>query len=301
MTSSATTAAKLLEADERIYDPSKIEAQLSALDSEKKSLLLKMFRADGRTLSASEARAKAELIRLFKDASADIEADIFRTFTQMGGDKWDFNAVRRVGRLQQILDQMTNRVNALGAQMQSSFDDGLLDQFKQSWLKAAERLDAVTPLEQRINLGILPDREILAVVNEPWNGARFSDRLGVITDDMAHVVRHEIIKSMMAEESWQETARRIRGQMGTKGQRAVWRAEMVARTELARAQTTANAMLYGENDDVIEKVVWVAHPGACPKCTRKHGRNVDVVGYPPEDSHPNCRCAIMAVPKRLEV
>lgn len=302
MRSSATTEGRLREADERIHDPEAIEAKLSALEDDQKNLLLKLYRADQRVLNGSEAQMRAELLRLFKQTAEQIEADIFQTFNYMGaGDGWDFNAVRRVGRLQQLLAQVTNRVRALGGAMGGSFQDVLLDQFKKTWLDSSYRMDVLTPESVNIKFGLLPDREIIAVLNEPWSGARFSDRLGVITDEMAHNVRQQIIKSMMAEESWQDTARRIRGEMGTSGQKSVWRAEMVARTELAHAQTVANAALYAENKDVIEQVVWVAHPGACEDvCIPKHGQPVEEVGYPPEDSHPNCRCSILAVPKSWE-
>lgn len=299
MRSSRTTADRLREASEALLDPETIQAKLSALDADQQNLLLKLYRSDQGVLTASEARMRAELLRLFRQTSDQIEADIFQTFNYMGaGDGWDFNAVRRVGRLQQLLAQVTNRIRALGGQMGGSFSDGLLDQFKTTWTDSSYRLDVLTPESTNIKFGLLPDREIVAVLNEPWSGARFSDRLGVITDEMAHNVRQQIIKSMMAEESWQDTARRIRSEMGTSGQKSVWRAEMVARTELAHAQTVANAALYAENKDVIEQVVWVAHPGACDEiCIPNHGRPVEEVGYPPEDSHPNCRCSILAVPK----
>lgn len=298
MTLSATTAARLLEAAERIHDPETIEAKLSALDPDQKTLLMKLYRSSRASLTTAEARQRAELIRLFKDTASKIEADIFQTFNAMGGEKWDYNFVRRVGRQQQLLSQVNNRIQMLGGAIQGNFDDNLLDHFKKTWLDGAYRLDVLTPESINIRTGLLPDREIMAILDQPWNGGRFSDRLGLITDDMAHRVQQEITRSMMAEESWQQTARRIRGEMGTTGQKSVWRAEMVARTELSRAQTLANAQLYDENKDVIEEVVWVTHPQACEEiCIPNHGKLVSEVGYPPEDSHPNCRCSVLAVPK----
>ena len=59
----------------------------------------------------------------------------------------------------------------------------------------------------------------------------------------------------------------------------------------------ANSKVYEENADVIEDVIWIAHPGACEVCTDKHGRPVSEVGIPPADSHPNCGCDQLAIPK----
>ncbi len=245
-------------------------------------------------------RSRAELAKLFKQTSQDIEGDIFQSFNKLGGDKWDYNLVRRIGRDKELLDQVNDRIKSLGRDIDGSLSDDLLDQFKQAWIDGAYRLDALTPASATIRTGLLPDREIVALLDQPWSGAKFSQRLGLITDDMAAKVKSQIIRSMMSEESWQDTARRIRGEMGTKGQASVWRAEMVARTELANAQTVANTRLYAENEDVIEKVIWIAHPGACAKCRAKHGKSVLVVGYPPVDSHPSCVCDILAVPKSFK-
>lgn len=301
MTSRATTGARkgrrlaiLREADDRVFDPSTIEAQLTGLTDDHKSALLDTYRSTGRILSAAEAAQKRELLALFKRATQDIEAEIYNVFSSMGQEQWSLAAVRRIGRDQVLLDQINNRITALGGQVTSTLQDGLLDQFKKAWAGAAYQLDAMTPPSTSIRFGIIPDRDIIAMLNQPFDGARFSDRLGLITDDMAHKVQQQLTYSMIAEETWQDAAKRIQDEMGTEGQRAVWRAEMIARTEMSRASSLAAEAFHAENEDVIEKVVVVAHPASCDECLDLHGENVDDVGYPP--FHPNCRCGTIAVP-----
>lgn len=267
------------------------------MDPTQQTLLMKLYRSDRGSLTVAEMQLRRQLIADFKDVAAGVEADVYQTFAAMGGEEWDFTAVRRAGRDRYLLDQINNRIQALGGTIQDNLGDGLLDQFKQAYLDGVERIDKVTPESVEVVNGLLPDQEIFNVLAEPWSGAKFSDRLGLITDDMAHNVQHEIIKSMMAGESWQETGRRIRSEMGTQGQGSVWRAEMVARTELSHAMNMANAQLYDDNSDILEEPVWVAHPGACDICRENHGRPVSEVGYPPDDSHPNCECGVLAYPK----
>lgn len=302
MTSSVTTAAKktraesIREAAERIYDPGTIEAKLAGLPNDQADGLLKIYKAGRRVATAGEIAQRRELVRLFRQATQDIEADIYSVFRSLGSEKWDLASVRRVGRDKVLLDQINNRLRALGAEVTGTLEDGLLDQFKKSYVHAAYQLDTLTPPSTSIRFGLMPDQEILAILNQPFDGARFSDRLGLITDDMAHKIQQQLAYSMIAEESWQDAARRIRDEMGTKGQRSVWRAEMIARTELARASELASQELFEQNDDVIEKVVWVAHPTACDECKDKHGEEIeDTEDYPP--LHPNCVCAALAVPK----
>lgn len=295
MTRAEQRGRRLREADERVYDPSTIEAKLAGFTQDQKDGLLDVYRATRRKLTAGELAQRRELVNLFKQASSDIEADIYSIFRRLGQDNWDVEAVRRIGGRKAILDQINNRLRALGADIDGTLSDGLLDQFKKTYAHAAYQLDALTPPSTGIRFGMMPDQEIMAMLNEPFLGVRFSDRLGFINDQMASDIQKQLTASLVAQDSWQDAARRIRDEMGTQGQRSVWRAEMIARTELARAQEMANKELFDQNDDVIEKVVWVAHPTACDECKDKHGENVDVVGYPP--AHPNCVCSALAVPK----
>ncbi len=293
----ADRSARLRESSERISDPATIEARLSGLSGKQQTLLMKLYRASRSRLTANELAVRRDLIQVFQDATADVESDVFRAFRGLGSDTWSLSSMRRIGRDQQLLYQIGNRLDRLGAEIDGRLTDGLLDQFKSTWVDGAYRLDVLTPPETAIRFGLLPDREIISMISQPWSGANFSQRLGIITDRMADDIKHQLAVSMASGEAWQDAARRVRSQMGTGGQRAVWRAEMIARTEMAHAQTMANAQLYDENADVIEDTVWVAHPGACEVCQANHGQPVSEVGYPPRDSHPNCVCDILAVPK----
>lgn len=261
-----------------------------------RNAIMRLYRASRSDLTAGELAQRKQLVALFKDAAERVEAEIYSTFGALGEDTWTLDSVRRIGRQQALLDQINNRLRVLGFQVQSTLQDGLLDQFKKAYVSSAYQLDSVTPESVSIKFGLMPDREILAMLNEPFLGARFSDRIGIITDRMAQNIQHELAMSMAGGESWQAAARRIRDEMGTEGQASVWRAEMVARTELARAQELANFRLHDENSDVIDKVVWVAHPTACDECKDHHGEILNNPSeYPP--LHPNCVCDALAVPK----
>ncbi len=291
---------RLYEAAERIADPELIQTKLDGLAPGQKSLLWDLYRKSRVDLTSDEMALRRELIGNLKATADEIEADIYSVFSSLGTDGWTLAQVKRVGRFKSLLDQVANRVEALGGQLNSTLSDGLLDRFKAAWADGAYRLDAVTPESVNLRFGTMADSEIVALLNQEFNGGTFSDRLGIITDDMAQDIKSQLMQSMMSGESWQQAARRIRGEMGTVGAKAVWRSEMIARTELTRAQTTANKILYGQNEDVIEEVIFIAHPGACAICMAKHGKPVSEVGYPVDDTHPNCVCDILAVPKAWE-
>lgn len=75
--------------------------------------------------------------------------------------------------------------------------------------------------------------------------------------------------------------------------------EMVARTELNRAQTMGQMALYTAAG--VEKVMWVATGGAdmCPECAAADGEVVEMgdafsVGVDSPPLHPRCNCSLMA-------
>ena len=288
---------RLREVGDRILDPATINDLLDGLQPDQRGVLWKLYRASRSRLTANETRLKSELLQMFRATSDDISQDISQVFSRMGATEWNLQDARRLAHDRALFMQVDDRIGALSGQMQQSFDGALLNQYKIAYFDAGYRLDALTPDSTMIKFGMVPDQAIASMLAEPWSGARFSDRLGLISSEMSTTIKHQLIRSMMAEESWADAARRIRDQMGTEGQRSVWRAEMIARTELSRAQNLANSKLYDDNADVIDDVVWVAHPGACDVCVANHGQPVSEVGTPPEDSHPNCSCDQLAVPK----
>lgn len=273
-----------------------IEAKLSALPLDHVNKFWRLYSQSQNRLSPIESEQRRLLLELFHDASDDVVSVTSKIFDQLGVDNWDLRTVRRFRHDEMLFRAINDRIRALGGRVNAQVEDGMMKIFKQTYLEDAYRLDQMTP--EDIQFGLIPDRQILALLHEPFNGASFSDRLGVITDDMAGAIRKTLLRSMINQESWQQAARSIRGEMGTRGQKAVWRAEMIARTELRRASSIASAQFNAENEDVIDKLVWMAHPGACALCLSLNGTEVeDAEDYPPEQSHPNCTCTVVAVPK----
>jgi SPP1 gp7 family putative phage head morphogenesis protein len=285
----------------RVHDPKEIEAQLKGLDPRQRETFWKLYRTGQARLTDLEKRQSSQLLKLFKATAEDLESDLAKTFGKLDTEEWDLATMRRAGRDKALFDQIKDRIKTLGGNFKSVFDKNVLRSYRASYVDNAFRLDKLTPESVAIKFDILPDREILALMNKPFQGARFSDRLGLITDDMAHTIQQELTRSMMAGENWRQASKRIMDEMGTQGQRAYWRSEMIARTELARAQEIAAHQLYDENADVIEKVVWTAHPGACEICQGLHGAILKKPeDYPPSASHPNCVCDAVAIPKSFD-
>jgi len=92
-------------------------------------------------------------------------------------------------------------------------------------------------------------------------------------------------------------AKRFQDELTTTKQRSV----LIARTESARAYTTAQKANYEANSDVVVASRWVSARDSrtCPLCWAKDGTIIphgELVGF-----HPGCRCALAPVVKYLDV
>lgn len=275
-----------------------IESKLEGLRPDQRNTFWRLYSASQNRLKPQERELRRVLRQIFKDAADDIVSDINQAFQMVGEDKWDLRIMRRLQRDQTLFRQLNDRIRALGGRVDEDMERYLLDAYKRSWTENAYRLDNLTPESINIRFGMINDEAILSMLHNEEFGVDFSDRLGLITDEMTDKIKNSLLRSMVNQETWNQAARRIRTEMGTQGRGAMWRAEMIARTELTRAQEMATMQFNKDNEEFIEKVVWMAHPGACEVCRDLNGTEiVDEEDYPPNQSHPNCTCDSVAIPK----
>ncbi|HUX71714.1 MAG TPA: minor capsid protein [Cellulomonadaceae bacterium] len=71
------------------------------------------------------------------------------------------------------------------------------------------------------------------------------------------------------------------------------RADMIARTETARAVTQASVSSYV--DAGVTQVEWLDSPGACDECLEYAGKTYPVDDAPDLPVHPNCRCDLSPI------
>ncbi len=281
------------------YDPAALEDRLKRLSEDQRKTFWRMFTQKQRNLEAAEIAQRQALRKLYRDALDDIERQISDNFRDT--DNWDLATMRRTGRQRFLYQQIVDRIRSLGGRVDEVAVQTTLDQFKQAYAFGAYQQESFGQDPQAIKFGLLPDRDIVSMLSQDFNGADFSTRLGLITDDMAHNIQTELTRSMIAEESWGQAARRIREWMGSGSGTAFWRANMIARTELRRASSLGGYQFAQENEDIIDRTVWLAHAGACPICIELDGDELEgPEDYPPFQSHPNCTCSHMDLPAGQE-
>jgi len=146
----------------------------------------------------------------------------------------------------------------------------------------------------------------------------FAQSLGRSTTD---AIRDQLARAIEQGESIPEIKKRLQTVFGfiDDQRKESWRAERVARTEVARAQTIGQRE-YWKQTGVVESVVWDASGDACPFCLEMDGKVVSInevyfdkgaemtvpfsgkdisMGFnyadvPGPPLHPNCRCTLIA-------
>ena len=253
------------------------------------------------------------LIGAYRSAQNEI-LDMVRSVisTTSTPGSWNLMELAADRRQAQLFQNITQRLRTLGNETGIRVEQAAIDQFRDSLARVGYALDQGTPGAYDVRLPILPEDAIRALVNTPFEGAMFSQRIGVITDEMSAAIQNQLTRSMINGESMQQAAKRVTSVLGANNladaKNFANRATTIARTEIMRSQNLAKIAVYTDNKDIIEgdpeeAWVWVVTPDdrLCPWCRRREGKTPAeikkmAVGRDPWGKsfalplHPHCRC-----------
>jgi len=255
------------------------------------------------------------LVGAYRRAQDDVMArieELFRTSQFATPNQWTFTEMTATGRNAQLLSSIRQRLNQLQGEASEQVMKAGISQFETSRTRTAYGLDMATPPAMRVQVPILPEQTIRALLSEPFQGAMFSQRIGAITDAMASDIRDELVQSMINGETMQDASARVADVIGssnlTSPRSGTSRALTIARTEVMRAQHLGRITSYMDNDALIDgdpetAWVWVVTPDdrLCRWCMRREGKTPEEIekmaaGADPWGNkatlplHPNCRC-----------
>lgn len=206
---------------------------------------------------------------------------------------------------------IADNINSFRGKMVEQLGDSLNQMYRDSYNSATWAIDQVTPPNIDPNYSLPPNQVLNVIFAEPWAGQRFSDRVWAITDEWALRIQRELINSIQTGASVGEMARSIRGYVGVpadeklisrpRASAQLYRAQLIARTELIRAARMGQSRVYDNNQDILDgdemdNKEWSAKPGlfgVCDECRDKDGhtpREIIAMGYSTEE-HPNGRCS----------
>lgn len=255
-----------------------------------------------------EDRLVADMLRQYDEFGDALTRDVTYLYDQVfRGKRPSLDAWAKVDADAKARQLIYDHLQRLNVAVNKSLEDALAAQWKSAYNMGAWVLDEATPPKIEIEYNLPPDPFIRAYVGSPWQGAQFSQRLGVINNAMARDIQTQLTASILNGEGSYEAADKIKNLVGMEDgeflktrpnvSRAKWRADMIARTEIIRASQQAHRLVFDQNADIIEGLEWVAFEGdtrTCEVCRDLNGKTeaeVKAMGYEfDQPAHPNCRC-----------
>lgn len=159
-------------------------------------------------------------------------------------------------------------------------DEGMLSQVNLKALQWAKDRAA-----ELVGMKILEDGTLVENPNAQW----------AITESTREMLRGDVVTAL--EEGWSNA--RLADEIADNYAFSDARAEMIARTEIARADSQGNLIAWDESDVVVEKAWQVSNLGCCDACegNQEQGRIPFKKAFQSGDqtapAHPNCRCVVV--------
>lgn len=189
----------------------------------------------------------------------------------------------RVTRLEALKTQIDNELN------KKSFEDEkeikkYVSSVYQSSFESIQTDMGITGVNT-----ILPIEEIEKLIQYPWSGENFSERIWNNRDDLSKTLKSEITQAFIQGINPKEIIKRVESRMGSSHKNTV----RLVRTELNYAMNQATKRAY--EDDDIEEYEFLAEidditSAICRELHRQRFKTKDAkvgVNYPP--MHPHCR------------
>lgn len=142
---------------------------------------------------------------------------------------------------------------------------------------------------------VLPDKVLRRLINQPWSGANFSERIWSNTETLGKVLKQEIIQSFIQGISVKDLSDRIQNRFETDRKNT----ERLVRTELNHALNETTKLSYEEAE--IEEYEYLAEIDSRTSdvCRELNGQKFKMkdakvgINYPP--MHPYCRSTTVPV------
>lgn len=267
-----------------------------------------------RALLASEDDKAGSLYDLYVQSVNNLIEDLKKINAKYYAlEEPKFSDWKRLGLDTESFNLINHKMGVFGGGLKQASVDKLAKDltnfWKESYLRTAYALDSAVPPTVDIGFKMPPDVFLYDYLNQPFEGKRFSEELGFISDEMAYHIHGQLVLSMWSGDSVNKMASRIRDWVGIdedqklktrpRASAQLARALNISRTEMGRAGTLAANYLFDQNDDILEDKVWTAKWngfGVCDQCLDRDGLTPDEIDDlddeldPDPPGHPNCRC-----------
>ena len=203
-------------------------------------------------LSALDSAAQDRLAKAYRRAGREIRRTLRAIMAKYPQGKWNYSDAIRYGDLARIFGEARLRIGDLGFRTFRDLEDDLAGAYRYASGFSAYQLDIATPPNIGISFGSIPEPQVRAILDQPFDGKRFSQKWGEVTDEIAGKVQDSLVQSMIQGESIPDASKRLARVFSGGYERAV----TISRTEMIRASTLGKDAVMGQNRDLLDD----AHP-----------------------------------------
>ncbi len=230
-----------------------------------------------------EQKNKA-LLEMYQEASTSISDELYRVAEKMKTATPTLSDMHKFNRLTKLQENINSIIKELGNNLESFGKKNMYEGFRKNYKATMEALE-------QIDFAI-PNKKLMEqLLNKPWLGSNFSERLWKNTKVLAMNLNDILTTGLVQGKTVTEMAIQLNNRMN-QGFNAAHR---LVRTETIHYLNESSFMAY--KDAGCEKVqYWAAEDErTCPRCGMKHGNTYSLKDRPILPLHANCRCTYLPV------
>lgn len=225
------------------------------------------------------------LLEMYQEAKLDIEDEVMRILYKVNAGKpVTLSDMHKYNRLTKLKENITDIIKELGKKAEdfgkSQLEDAIIKEYK----KVMETLDNID--------FAMPNKKLMdMMLNNPWSGATFSERLWENTRVLANNLNEILTKGLVQGKSIESISKELDIRM-MKGFNACHK---LIRTETMHYLNESCKKAY-KDSGCREVQIWAAiDERTCAHCGKEHSKAYKVDSAPILPFHPMCRCTYLPV------
>ncbi|MEG1256890.1 minor capsid protein [Clostridium sp.] len=224
------------------------------------------------------------LLEMYQDASLQISEELYKVAEKMKTSTPTLSDMHKFKRLTGLQNNMENIIKGLGENVETFGKNNMVGGFKDTYSNVMVELG-------QTQFSMVPKKVMEEMMNRPWLGSNFSERLWKNTQVLANNLNEILVNGLTQGKTITEMAIQLNNMMN-KGFNVSHR--------LIRSETMHylnESAKRGYKDGGCEEVqVWAAvDERTCEVCGAKHGKPYKVDKAPTLPFHANCRCTYLPI------
>ena len=274
----------------------------------------KLFMATQNANERVNRRQQRDITTEFRKSLRKVKNEIGNLFQEHGkGGKLPRTEMQKYRRLQKFEKFLNKEIGTLSRKQNHLTRQGIIEVYMESYYRFGHMIEAQALTS--LSYGTLSEKKIEAVLFNPLDMIKWSDRNVANNQLMVRQIREELMKGMVQGKSYGDIAKGITKRMNV----GVSKAIRVAQTEMHRSaqQGQLESMKHAESKGVLMKKRWVSTLDGSTRDNHQDmdGQEVAVdedfttpdgdtaeapshFGIPEEDI--NCRCTMISIVAGIE-